>query len=163
MLKRDEKDSEEKKKQNEFSRTFFQRLISNFTQIISNQDYLQPELPKEFLLYCERFIELMIDLQALLPTRRYLNVVIDDQHLIVKCQMCPLLEHGDGHLFSQLLDRLKFYAHFEICNETGDPMSEMEVMDVHYKKITSLQVLDSTHKYNYHDLLQTCMRVDVCN
>ncbi|CAG7823151.1 unnamed protein product [Allacma fusca] len=139
MLKRDEKESEEKKKQNEFYRSFFKNLIKNFLDLISDQDYTEPSLSKEFLLYCERFLELTIDLQALLPTRRYLNVVIDDLHLIVRCQMCPLLDHEDGRLFSQLLERLKFYANFEICNETGDPMSELEVMNVHYKKITSLQ------------------------
>ncbi|OXA60041.1 Intron-binding protein aquarius [Folsomia candida] len=66
-------------------------------------------------------------------------LLIDDLHLIVKCQMNQILEHGDGHLFSQLLDRLKFYANFEICNESGDPMTELEVMNEHYKKITSLQ------------------------
>ena len=102
MLKRDEKVSEEVKVQNQFSRTFFQKLITNFLNLISSQDYTPEELPREFLLYSERFIEFITDLQALLPTRRYLNVLIDDLHLIVKCQMCPLLEHPDGLLFSQV-------------------------------------------------------------
>lgn len=101
---------------------------------------MQPELDPDFLKYAERFMELMIDLQALLPTRRYLNILIDDLHLVVRCQMSPILEHGDGHLFSQLLDRLKFYANFEICNESGDSMNELEVMQEHYNKITALQV-----------------------
>ena len=103
MLKRDEKESEEKKAQNQVSRTFFQKLVNNFLKLISTQDYTKDELPREFLLYSERFIELMIDLLALLPTRRYLNVLLDDLHLVVRCQMCPLLEHSDGHLFSQVL------------------------------------------------------------
>lgn len=72
--------------------------------MLEHQDYMQSELDRDFLLYSERFMELMIDLQALLPTRRYLNVLIDDLHLIVKCQMSAFLEHGDGHLFSQVSD-----------------------------------------------------------
>lgn len=34
---------------------------------------------------------------------------------------------------------LKFYARFEINDETGDCLSEHEMMQMHYKKITSLQ------------------------
>lgn len=140
MLRRDAKESDEKKKQNEFNRTFFKNLIKNFLTMLDEQDYMQPALDIEFLKYTERFMELIIDLEALLPTRRYLGCLIDDLHLIVRCQMCPLLEHGDGRLFSQLLDRLKFYAHFEICNQSGDSMNELEVMHDHYNKITNLQV-----------------------
>jgi intron-binding protein aquarius len=102
MLKRDEKESDEKKKQNEFAREFLKNLMNGFLDLLAQQDYMQSELDREFLLYAERFMELMIDLQALLPTRRYLNVLVDDVHLIIKCQMSPILEHGDGHLFSQV-------------------------------------------------------------
>lgn len=139
MLKRDEKESAERKTELKFYRTFIQELIKNFYMLIEIQDYMTPELDRFFLLYCEKFMELMVDLHALLPTRRYISVLVDDLHLIVKCQLSPLLEHGDGHLFSQLLDRLKFYAQFEINNETGDPMSEIEVMTLHYHKMTKLQ------------------------
>lgn len=139
-MKKESKESDDKKQLNEFNRSFFKALISNFLDILDEQDYMQPELDPDFLKYAERFMELMIDLQALLPTRRYLNILIDDLHLVVRCQMSPILEHGDGHLFSQLLDRLKFYANFEICNESGDSMNELEVMQEHYNKITALQV-----------------------
>jgi len=102
MLKRDDKESPENKQQAEFSRAFFRDLIRNFILLLESQDYTEPELNRYVLLYCERFLELMVDLQALLPTRRYVNVLIDDLHLIVRCQMSPILEHGDGHLFSQV-------------------------------------------------------------
>ena len=102
MIKRDEKELPEKKEQLRFFRVFFRDLITKFLSLLEVQDYTVPELDKYFLLYCERFLELMVDLQALLPTRRYINVLIDDLHLIVKCQLCPILEHGDGHLFSQV-------------------------------------------------------------
>jgi intron-binding protein aquarius len=39
----------------------------------------------------------------------------------------------------QLLDMLKFYARFEINDETGDCLSEHEMTQLHYQKITSLQ------------------------
>ena len=64
--------------------------------------------------YCERFVELMVDLEALLPTRRFFNVLLDDSHLVVKCSISNLCQRPEGRLFSQLLEMLKFYAKFEI-------------------------------------------------
>lgn len=40
----------------------------------------------------------------------------------------------------QLLEMLKFYARFEISEETGDPLTDHDMTQLHYAKITSLQV-----------------------
>jgi intron-binding protein aquarius len=40
----------------------------------------------------------------------------------------------------QLLDMLKFYSRFEINDETGDPLTDHDMTQLHYSKITSLQV-----------------------
>lgn len=37
------------------------------------------------------------------------------------------------------MDMLKFYARFEINDETGDCLSDHEMTQMHYKNITSLQ------------------------
>ena len=34
---------------------------------------------------------------------------------------------------------LKFYARFEISEETGDPLTDYDMTQIHYSKITSLQ------------------------
>lgn len=39
----------------------------------------------------------------------------------------------------QLLEMLKFYARFEINDETGDYLTDHDMAQLHYKKITSLQ------------------------
>ncbi|XP_050306133.1 RNA helicase aquarius isoform X2 [Anthonomus grandis grandis] len=39
----------------------------------------------------------------------------------------------------QLLEMLKFYTRFEINDETGDPLSDHDMTQLHYDKITSLQ------------------------
>lgn len=52
--------------------------------------------------YCERFLELLTDLEALLPTRRFFNTVLDDCHLVVRCQLSGLIKRKEGHLFSQV-------------------------------------------------------------
>lgn len=63
---------------------------------------LSDKVTPDRLRYCERFLELMIDLEALLPTRRFFNTVMDDCHLVVECQMSGLADNEDGHLFSQV-------------------------------------------------------------
>lgn len=52
--------------------------------------------------YAERFLELMIDLEALLPTRRFFNTVMDDCHLVVRCQLSALARRPEGQLFTQV-------------------------------------------------------------
>jgi len=60
------------------------------------------EIDAEKIRYCERFLELLIDLEALLPTRRFFNTVLDDCHLVVRCKIAPLTNRSEGHLFKQV-------------------------------------------------------------
>jgi intron-binding protein aquarius len=52
--------------------------------------------------YCERFLELLIDLEAQLPTRRFFNLMLDDSHLVVKASLSGLMNRPEGRLFSQV-------------------------------------------------------------
>ncbi len=56
------------------------------------------ELDQQKLLYCERFIELLIDLLSQLPTRRFVRTLLEDRAILIKCRMSPLLEHPQGTL-----------------------------------------------------------------
>lgn len=51
----------------------------------------------------------------------------------------------------QLLQMLKFYARFEISDETGDPMADRDMTLLHYSRITSLQV-STTFFFSLHVL-----------
>ncbi|KAI4803942.1 hypothetical protein KUCAC02_025587 [Chaenocephalus aceratus] len=63
--------------------------------------------------YCERFIELMIDLEALLPTRRWFNTVwMTLTWWSAATSPVSSTERKEGHLFCQLLDMLKFLHRF---------------------------------------------------
>lgn len=122
----------------QFERHFLQRLMVKFINVLES-------IPaEEFVLfetirYCERFLGLVIDLEALLPTRRFFNTVLDDCHLVVRCALAPLVQRAEGQLFVQLLDTLKFYSRFEINDETGDALTDHDMTQIHYSKITSLQ------------------------
>ncbi|XP_047033898.1 RNA helicase aquarius [Helicoverpa zea] len=121
-----------------WERLYLQRLMIKFMRILESIPETG-DLDAHAVRYCERFLELMIDLEALLPTRRFFNTVMDDCHLVVRSQMSALTRRPEGQLFSQLLNMLKFYARFEISDETGDPMTDRDMTLQHYSRITSLQ------------------------
>jgi intron-binding protein aquarius len=76
-------------------------MIKKFLKIIE----LIPEkgsINAEVVRYCERFLEFVIDLEALLPTRRFFNTVLDDSHLVVRCQISSLIKRPEGKLFAQV-------------------------------------------------------------
>ncbi|XP_021693013.1 intron-binding protein aquarius [Aedes aegypti] len=122
----------------EWERHFLQNLMIKFMNILELIP-VEGEVSEETVRYCERFLEFLIDLEALLPTRRFFNTVMDDCHVVVRCSMAPLLQRNEGNLFAQLLDMLKFYARFEINDETGDPLTDHDMTQIHYSKIKALQ------------------------
>uniref|UniRef100_A0A667YTL9 RNA helicase aquarius n=1 Tax=Myripristis murdjan TaxID=586833 RepID=A0A667YTL9_9TELE len=132
-------------------RTFLLALIKKFRGILMS---IPPSgvMSMDKVHYCERFVELMIDLEALLPTRRWFNTVLDDSHLVVSCHLSSLAQREkEGHLFCQLLDMLKFYTGFEINDQTGNALTQKEMTTLHYDRITSLQRAAFAHFPELHD------------
>lgn len=132
------KDKPEQKEQLEFERFCLQKLMVKFMGILEEIPEEGP-IQADTVRYCERFLELVIDLEALLPTRRFFNTVLDDCHLVVRSALAPLVRRPEGQLFLQLLDTLKFYSRFEINDETGDALTDHDMTQIHYKKIIDLQ------------------------
>ncbi|CAH2230636.1 jg19542 [Pararge aegeria aegeria] len=87
-----------------WERRYLQRLMIKFMRILESIPETEDVDPYA-VRYCERFLELMIDLEALLPTRRFFNTVMDDCHLVVRCQLAPLARRSEGQLFLQFAGR----------------------------------------------------------
>ncbi|XP_040267292.1 RNA helicase aquarius [Bufo bufo] len=139
IKKTDEKMDEKARALATQEKKFLWHLIQRFLSVLQSIP-ATGSVSMEKVHYCERFIELMIDLEALLPTRRWFNTVLDDSHLVVHCYLSNLCNREqEGHLFSQLLDMLKFYTGFEINDQTGNALTENEMTTIHYDRITSLQ------------------------
>ncbi|XP_018324373.1 RNA helicase aquarius [Agrilus planipennis] len=100
IQKRDKQETSEQLEKLNWERTFLQKLILRFLSILETIPY-EGLLLVDKLHYCERFLELITDLEALLPTRRFFNTVLDDCHLVVRCQLSSLIKRPEGHLFSQ--------------------------------------------------------------
>lgn len=94
--------------------------------------------------YCERFLELVIDLEALLPTRRFFNTVMDDNHLVVRCQLSNLLHRPEGSLFGQV-------SHENVCCiiRLNNLICDID-SNIHLSNLISLvQKIDLLHRYKY--------------
>ncbi|KAL6049950.1 Intron-binding protein aquarius [Balamuthia mandrillaris] len=125
--------------------SFFPSQITSFLQTLST--ITEPTTAEtDKLRYCERFIEWMIDLVAQLPTRRFFHLLLEDSHLVSRCTLSLLFTstkrgevNSNGALFSQLVDRLKFYQGFEVHNFSGLPLTEEEITAKHCAGIQRLQ------------------------
>jgi hypothetical protein len=73
IQKKDSKETEESLATLMKERTFLRSLISRFFKILEKAN--EPDA----ISYCEHFLLLMNDLEALLPTRRFFNTVLDDR------------------------------------------------------------------------------------
>ncbi len=99
--KKDKQLSDEDKKTVDFERRFLQNLIKKFLTYLGNFVVTDPESGElydqnEYTLkihYLERVLELLIDLEALLPTRRFFNTLLEDSNLLVHCQMSALYKN----------------------------------------------------------------------
>ena len=125
---------EKKRLDCDFHYKFFDTMVNNYFKMIEME-----KLDSEHVQWCERFVQLVIDCLSLLPTRRFLNILLSSKHFCTRTRLCGFLQKPEASLLSQLLDRLYFYADFEIDDLTGEPLTEGQVLDIHYEKIGKLQ------------------------
>ncbi|XP_058724177.1 uncharacterized protein LOC131595734 isoform X2 [Vicia villosa] len=144
--------------------TFLKNLIEEFLEILDSHVFSQRQLSGEddevidetglwlindaCVLYCERFMEFLIDLLSQLPTRRYLRPLVADAAVVAKCHLSALYRHGKGKLFAQLVDLLQFYEGFEINDNTGVQLTDHEVLESHYSRLQSFQLHAFKKKVN---------------
>ncbi|CAN0863506.1 RNA helicase aquarius [Linum grandiflorum] len=112
----------------------------------------QEQVDDAAVLYCERFMEFLIDLLSQLPTRRYLRPLVADVAVVAKCHLSVLYRHEKGKLFAQLVDQLWSYERFEINDHLGTQLTEDEVVQAHYDRFYAFQLLASKQIPKLRDL-----------
>ena len=132
LMKRNAKADEKTKDKNNFDRTFLQTLMNNFCQMIAVEEFSE-----DLISYCHRFLDLLIDLDSCLPTRRWFNALLIDSHIVVRCTKSALYQNDD--VFTQLVETLRTYSSFEINDVTGEPLSQQEMVAIHYDRMGKLQ------------------------
>ncbi|KAE8038343.1 hypothetical protein FH972_010865 [Carpinus fangiana] len=136
---------------------FLRNLIEEFLEVLDSKVFPQQHCVNEddevidgnglekvddaCVLYCERFMEFLIDLLSQLPTRRYLRPLVADVAVVAKCHLSALYRHEKGKLFAQLVDLLQFYEKFEINDHAGTQLTDDEVLQCNYDRFLSFQLL----------------------
>jgi intron-binding protein aquarius len=95
--------------------------------------------------YCERFIEFLADLQSQLPTRRYVNTLLQDLHVLSAIRMSPAFNDEDNALLRDLYSLLKHYTYFSINDHTGIQHTAGEAYDRHCATLATLQRISLKH------------------
>lgn len=133
-------------------RTWVFGLLNVFLQTVedaslksSNELKLKAFAP--IMRYLERFSEFIVDLLSQLPTRRFLNTLLDDMHILVRCRRASIVTQPEGKLLSQLLGMIDECMHFEVHDQTGRALSPHDMMTVQNTRINRLQTLAFSH-YN---------------
>lgn len=95
LQKNDQNLSEKQLEQVQFERSFLYNLIFDFFKCLNQIPRLdvKPKLnakEMELVHYCERFLEFLIDIESLLPTRRFFNALLDDLHVITIARLSAI-------------------------------------------------------------------------
>lgn len=91
------------------------------------------------LTYCERFLEFLTDLESQLPTRRYVNTLIQDLNLLALIRVSPVFNDEKNGLLRDLFVLLRHFVHFSIDDNTGSQYTQAQADEQHYGVLSRLQ------------------------
>ncbi|KAL3814759.1 hypothetical protein ACJIZ3_016027 [Penstemon smallii] len=145
-----------KRAKNATKRNFLRNILDEFLEVLDSEVFPNKAKNDEddnqlnlhgseqgddaCILYCERFMEFLIDLLSQLPTRRLVRPLVADVAIVSKCHLSSLFKHEKGKLFAQLVDLLQYYEGFEIDDHEGRQMTDDEVLQAHYKRLQAFQL-----------------------
>ena len=89
--------------------------------------------------YCERFLEFLVDLESQLPTRRYVNALIQDLNLLPLIRLSVIFNTEENGLFRDLFTLLRHFVNFPIDDHSGTPLSQSEFFENRCKRLARLQ------------------------
>ncbi|ORX90723.1 hypothetical protein BCR34DRAFT_595073, partial [Clohesyomyces aquaticus] len=119
-----------------FERSWLYTLTLDFFDRLYNS---ARDTARENLAYCERFVELLTDLQSQLPTRRYVDSLLRDLNVLPAIRLSPMYTDEDNGLFRDLFNLLSHYTFFPIQDQTGRQLSKLEYDQEHYAQLAKLQ------------------------
>ncbi|KAH8895079.1 P-loop containing nucleoside triphosphate hydrolase protein [Thozetella sp. PMI_491] len=117
-----------------FERSWLYTAVLDFLNLV-HTDSTKPDR----VLYCERFMEFLIDLLSQLPTRRYVNSLLKDLHLLPALALSLMYNDEDNGLFRDLYSLLTHYTYFTIDDQTGVQQDKAEAYDRRCAELAKLQ------------------------
>lgn len=117
-----------------FERSWLYTMVLDFLTLL----YAGSAKP-EHVLYCERAIEFLTDLQSQLPTRRYVNTLLQDLHILPAVSLSPAFNDEANSLLRELCALLSHYTHFTVDDHSGAQLNRDEAYDRHCAALAKLQ------------------------
>ena len=97
------------------------------------------------MVYCEKFLEFLADLESQLPTRRYVNSLIQDLNLLALIRVSPLFNTQDNGLLRDLFALLRHFFDFPIDDNTGSEHAKVQSYDRNCEGLARLQRVALKH------------------
>lgn len=116
-----------------FDRSWLHLLIFDFIDNL----YEDAGKTEAKVAYCERLMELLCDLQSQLPTRRYVNTLLQDVNLLPAIALSPLYQNEQR--IRDMYQLLVHYTHFPVEDHTGRQLTRQEYQEVQNTNISRLQ------------------------
>ncbi|KAI3337138.1 hypothetical protein HD806DRAFT_28752 [Xylariaceae sp. AK1471] len=123
-----------------FERAWLYTLTLDFLRLLHGE-----KRTREHVLYCERFVEFVSDLLSQLPTRRYVNTLLQDLHILPTLRLSPMFNDEENALLRDQCALLSHYVHFSIDDQTGAQHSRTEAYDRHCAELGKLQRVALRH------------------
>ena len=95
--------------------------------------------------YLERFVELLTDLLAQLPTRKFVLAVYNNSLVQTKLELCAVIGRPEGKLLARLVKSLRFYVDFEINEHDGAALDDAALAARHGERLSHLQRVAFKH------------------
>ncbi|KAL2832412.1 hypothetical protein BDW59DRAFT_104706 [Aspergillus cavernicola] len=118
-----------------FERSWLYTMLLDFLRRLNGSENDQADN----LRYCERFLEFLVDLESQLPTRRYVNTLLKDLHLLSVMRLSQMYRSADSALFRDFYNLLKHFTGFAINDYTGEALSSQAMYDAHCQDLAQLQ------------------------
>ncbi|CAL5869410.1 uncharacterized protein PFLUO_LOCUS3639 [Penicillium psychrofluorescens] len=118
-----------------FERSWLYTMLLDFVQKLNGPEKDQ----KDNVLYCERFLELLVDLESQLPTRRYVNTLVKDLNLLPVLRLSGLYRNVENALLRDFYNLLQHFVHFAIDDYSGEALSPQAVYDRHCQELAHFQ------------------------
>lgn len=119
-----------------FERSWLYSLIQDFLNRLYGT---QAQASSDNVLYCERFMELLSDLQSQLPTRRYVNALLQDLNVLSAIKLSPMYIEEDNSLLRDMHALLEHFTYFPIEDHSGRQYTRLEYDQIHHTALTRLQ------------------------
>ena len=132
---------EQGKKKLRFEQSWLYTMLTSFINFL----YAGSEADHAVLVYCERFLEFLTDIESQLPTRRYVNSLLHDLNIPALIRNSQLYRQQDSALFRDLYSLFQHFAFFPLDDHTGIEYDCDGFSKLHYSKLAKLQRISLKH------------------